>query len=82
MSRTSNMQYVVERAGLSWDEAKKIIGNKDWYDEIESNRKTIYADGLWGVPSFRLLKDKKIIYSAWGQDRLWVLSRILSESSQ
>ena len=81
LSRTSNMQYVVERAGLSWDEAKKIIGNKDWYDEIESNRKTIYADGLWGVPSFRLLKDKKTIYSAWGQDRLWVLSRILSEFS-
>ena len=81
LSKTRNMKYVVERAGLSWDEANKIIGNKDWHDEIELNRKTIYADGLWGVPSFRLLKDKKTIYSAWGQDRLWVLSRILSEFS-
>ena len=59
LSKTRNMKYVVERAGLSWDEANKIIGNKDWHDEIELNRKTIYADGLWGVPSFRLLKDKR-----------------------
>ena len=29
LSKTRNMKYVVERAGLSWDEANKIIGNKD-----------------------------------------------------
>ena len=49
------MQKVVENAGLSWEEARSVMGNRDWEDELEENRLAMYGLGLWGVPSFRLL---------------------------
>ena len=36
----------------------------------------MYASGLWGVPSFRLLDENtKEILALWGQDRLWLFAR-------
>ncbi|MCY3621955.1 MAG: DsbA family protein [Gammaproteobacteria bacterium] len=72
--------HVVEAAGLSWAEARAIVG-KDawndcaWRDEIEANRRTMYDLGLWGVPSFRLLDaGGETRLRVWGQDRLWLVA--------
>jgi 2-hydroxychromene-2-carboxylate isomerase len=70
------MREVVENAGLSWEEARGLMGNRDWEDELEENRLAMYGFGLWGVPSFRLLDaDGNEVLALWGQDRLWLFSR-------
>ena len=71
---------VVERVGLSWDEAKKIIGNDDWQEELEKNRLAMYDFDCWGVPGFRLLDaNGDTVLGLWGQDRLWLISRKIQE---
>lgn len=68
----AGMQQVVENAGLVWDQGKVLLGNDEWCDEIEKNRKRMYKLGLWGVPSFRLSGPAgERDYVTWGQDRLW-----------
>lgn len=67
------LRRVVERAGLSWPEA---LGHLDrdtgWRDELEANRRELFALGLWGVPSFRLRgRAGEPDFATWGQDRLW-----------
>ncbi len=68
------MQYVVEKAGLNWQEARQIIDNRDWEAEYEANRLIMYDEmGVWGVPSFRLSGGAAEPLVAWGADRLWLL---------
>jgi 2-hydroxychromene-2-carboxylate isomerase len=89
----AGLRHVVERAGLDWSEAEKILAADDeehaarirrrptsssvaasqgWREELEANRAQLFALGLWGVPSFRLLgRPGEADYSTWGQDRLW-----------
>ena len=75
-NRESGMRLVVEKAGLSWEDAKPRIGNTDWHALVEENRKAMYGFGSWGVPSFRLLDaDGEEVVGLWGQDRLWFFSR-------
>ena len=75
-SKDAGLRRVVEAAGLSWEEAKTVVDNDGWQDEIEAHRLAMYEFGLWGVPSFRLLDaEGKTRLRAWGQDRLWLLSR-------
>ena len=70
------LRRVVERAGLSWEEARGIVGNRDWGEELEANRLAMYDAGLWGVPSFRLLDGQgETLLAVWGQDRLWLVGR-------
>ena len=81
------LRRVVERAGLPWDEARAIVGNRDWEEELEANRLAMYGCGLWGVPSFRLLDgDGETALAVWGQDRLWLvgreIQRLLEERSR
>lgn len=72
----TGMRRVVEAAGLPWEEAQTIVDNDDWQEEIEANRLAMYEFGLWGVPSFRLLDASgETLLRAWGQDRLWLVSR-------
>ncbi len=72
----AGLRTVVESAGLSWDEAEKILGNRDWEDAFEANRLAMYDFGSWGVPSFRLLDEAgREVLALWGQDRLWLFSR-------
>ncbi len=69
-------RHVVETAGLPWNEAKALLGNSEWEDEIEANRLAMYGFGLWGVPSFRLIDpDGDTLLAVWGQDRLWLVGR-------
>jgi 2-hydroxychromene-2-carboxylate isomerase len=68
----AGLRSVAERAGLSWQEAHEHLDREGWRDELEANRKQLFALGLWGVPSFRLLgRPGEPDYSTWGQDRLW-----------
>ena len=70
------LQTVVERAGLDWSQASGILAQSDWQDILEDNRQTMYAAGLWGVPSFRLTDQSgEQILALWGQDRLWLIAR-------
>ena len=70
------LKKVIEKAGLSWDEAKTIIGQKSWEPLLEANRRAMYGAGLWGVPSLRLLNEKgEQLLGIWGQDRLWLVAQ-------
>jgi len=70
------LRRVVEGAGLSWQEAKPLVGKPGWEGELEANRLEMYAFGSWGVPSFRLLDAAgHEVLGLWGQDRLWLFSR-------
>lgn len=72
----AGLRRVVETAGLSWEQARNVVDNDEWQDEIEANRLAMYEFGLWGVPSFRLLDPSgETLLRAWGQDRLWLVSR-------
>ena len=75
-NRQSGLRHVVESAGLDWQEAQVHLGDTEWEEEIEANRVAMYELGLWGVPSFRLVKaDGETALAVWGQDRLWLVSR-------
>ena len=73
---TRGLKQVVEAAGLSWQDAKGHLGSTGWEQMLETNRQQMYASGLWGVPSFRLLNaEGDELLAVWGQDRLWVVTR-------
>ena len=75
------LRKVVEAAGLDWIEAQAHRCDTEWENLLEENRKNMYAAGLWGVPSFRLLDtEKEGILSVWGQDRLWLVAQILRKA--
>lgn len=76
INRDKGLKKVVELAGLDWSQAQKIVGQPGWEKLLEDNRQEMYASGLWGVPSFRLLdKSGKVLLALWGQDRLWLFAR-------
>ncbi|HEY4055162.1 MAG TPA: DsbA family protein [Kofleriaceae bacterium] len=63
-----DLRFVVERAGLPWDEAKNAITNPASAKVAIDNAAELDAAGLWGVPSYRVGD-----FVAWGQDRLPLL---------
>jgi 2-hydroxychromene-2-carboxylate isomerase len=68
------LRLVVERAGLSWADAR--VDRDGWRAELEQNRKTMLGLGLWGVPSFRLRGDEDAPdFCTWGQDRVWLIEQ-------
>lgn len=80
LGRERGLARVVERAGLPWSEARFVLGAREWEDEVERNRLALYAAGLWGVPAFRLLDaEGNPLLETWGQDRLWLVSRVAFE---
>ena len=77
----AGLRRVVEAAGLPWEEAQTLVDNDEWQDQIEANRLAMYEFGLWGVPSFRLLDSRgETLLRAWGQDRLWLVSRAIQQA--
>lgn len=66
------LRRIIERAGLSWDEARVALKDETWRDTAEANRAELFGLGLWGVPSFRVLGT-----AVWGQDRLWAVQQAL-----
>ena len=66
MAEYVDLKFVVERAGLPWDEAKAAIGDlKEATAWASSNATDMAVFSLWGVPSM-----KAGDFVAWGQDRL------------
>lgn len=79
--KDSTLKHVVERVGLSWNEAKAIRGNSDWFEKVKQNEDTMLSQGLWGVPSFRVTAANGQEFSTWGADRLWLLEAKIAEFS-
>ena len=71
------LKTIVERAGLSWEQARIALQDQSWRTTAEANRQEMAGLGLWGVPSFRV--DDTAV---WGQDRLWVIQDALLKSGQ
>jgi len=72
----AGLQAIVERAGLSWEQAREHVDSEGWRPEMEANREAMLAAGLWGVPSFRLRGPEGAPdLCTWGQDRLWLVER-------
>jgi len=67
------LRYVVERAGLSWEQAREHLDSEGWREELEENRRVMFGSNMWGVPSFRLLDGEEPLLETWGQDRLWLV---------
>ncbi len=75
------LRQVVEAAGLSWAGACEHRHDTAWQTLFEQNRQGLYACGIWGVPAFRLLDaEGRELVSAWGQDRLWLVARVIAAS--
>lgn len=66
------LRTIVERAGLSWPEARQALKDEGWRRVAEENRVAMLDLGLWGVPSFRVGHT-----AVWGQDRLWAVQEAL-----
>lgn len=66
------LRKIVERAGLPWNGAKAALQDDAWWDTAQTNREELFADGLWGVPSFKV--GNTVV---WGQDRLWAVHAAL-----
>ncbi|MFT3692844.1 MAG: DsbA family protein [Kofleriaceae bacterium] len=69
MAEYVDLKYVVERAGLDWNEAKAQLANPEAAKWANTNATDLAVYGLWGVPSIRLGD-----FVAWGQDRLPLLA--------
>jgi len=77
------LRRVVEAAGLDWGAAQAHRQDTAWEALLEDNRQTMYAAGLWGVPSFRLLNPAgEALLATWGQDRLWLVAHTLRDALQ
>ncbi|MFO1192070.1 MAG: DsbA family protein [Rhodoferax sp.] len=66
------LRRIAERAGLDWGDCQAALRDNAWRAEAEANREALLAQGLWGVPSFRV-GDQAV----WGQDRLWAVQDAL-----
>jgi 2-hydroxychromene-2-carboxylate isomerase len=64
-----DLRYIVERAGLSWDEARAAIGDPEAAKAAQAYASELAVYNLWGVPSLRCGD-----FIAWGQDRLVLLA--------
>ena len=69
------LRHLVERAGLDWQQALVWMADESWREVAEDNRRSMFADQLWGVPSFRFGD-----LATWGQDRLWLVEQAIIET--
>jgi 2-hydroxychromene-2-carboxylate isomerase len=70
MTEYIDLRYVVERAELSWAEARAALDRKpEALKWAQAGAADLAVIGLWGVPSFRCGD-----FVAWGQDRLTLLA--------
>ena len=80
-NRNAGLREVVRMAGLDWHQAKTHLHDQSWRELLEENRQRIYASGIWGVPSYRLLdREGRELLSVWGQDRLWLVAEGMREA--
>ena len=77
IARPQGLRPLVERAGLDWQDARRHLGNTVWTEWAQTNLEALYELGLWGVPAFRYDG-----VCAWGQDRLWVIERAITDRAR
>ncbi|MFL2721873.1 MAG: DsbA family protein [Gammaproteobacteria bacterium] len=70
---------VAESLGVSSDEVLKHIDSNEWELDLEQNRRDMFKDNIWGVPSFKVLKNGEEPLSCWGQDRFWLIEEKIKE---
>lgn len=66
------LEKLAERAGLTWADVHKALGEEAWRTTAQANREELFSLGLWGVPCYRV-GDTMV----WGQDRLWAIEQAL-----
>jgi 2-hydroxychromene-2-carboxylate isomerase len=71
-----DLARIVQRAGLSWEQAQQALKDPAWRVQAEANRAEMFELGLWGVPSFHVAHT-----AVWGQDRLWAVQEALMASA-
>jgi 2-hydroxychromene-2-carboxylate isomerase len=71
VAQDAGLRRVCERAGLDWRAARERLAADPPVDYAEENRLDLLRAGLWGVPCYRAGE-----FSAWGQDRFWMLREI------
>lgn len=64
-----DLRYLVERAGLPWEEARAVLDDPAGSKAAAENAADLNGAGLWGVPSFKVGD-----LVTWGQDRLPILA--------
>jgi 2-hydroxychromene-2-carboxylate isomerase len=60
---------IASRVGLGAADIRAALADDGWRAIAEANRIEMLAQGLWGVPSFRV----EGFEAVWGQDRLWMI---------
>jgi 2-hydroxychromene-2-carboxylate isomerase len=68
----AGLLQLVERAGLDWQQARHLVDDDSWRLWAQQNLADMYANDLWGVPSF--------VYgetTVFGQDRLDCIERAI-----
>ncbi len=76
----SGMRRVVEKTGLDWTQAKSRLYLGEWRKTIEKNRKDMQKIGFSDTPSYQLSDSEgNTLISAWGHDRLWLISRAIQD---
>jgi 2-hydroxychromene-2-carboxylate isomerase len=63
------------RAGISAEQMQAALADPGWRAIAEANREEMFAQGIWGVPAFRVNEGS----AHWGQDRLWLLEQLLGQ---
>lgn len=68
------LMMLAKRAGLTDADVTAALEDESWRPVAEANREDMFAEGLWGVPSFRVAG----MAAHWGQDRLWAVEQDLA----
>jgi 2-hydroxychromene-2-carboxylate isomerase len=70
------LRAMAARAGIDAASVQTALDDENWRAVAEANREEMLAQGLWGVPCFRV-DDGRLV---WGQDRLWLTEVDLKKS--
>jgi 2-hydroxychromene-2-carboxylate isomerase len=69
------------RAGLTPAQISDALKDNAWRAAAQTNREAMFAAGLWGVPSFRVIGPRGAWPAVWGQDRLWAVGDDLAAAA-
>ncbi len=83
VSTDAGLVRVADEAGLPEALMWRGLDEDRWESLVEDNRQDLERLGLWGVPSVRLSgPEDQTLWTAWGQDRLWILERRLEAAKE
>lgn len=69
----AGLSRICRNAGVAESIIPSALADTRWRAVAEANRAEMFALGLWGVPSFRVVNHQ----AHWGQDRLWAVEQDL-----